>query len=164
MDRINLLLHELNITYAKEDWFPALKVALEGVTAEEASWRATGVASNTIWETVNHLIYYKSRLLEQLQGGTPNYSVSDNTATFYTKDPVISDEAWEDSKSRLEAIHQGFIEVLQTKSDEDFDKPIIKNPLGITLTSIILHDAYHTGQIVLLRKLQGSWPATRSFE
>ncbi|HDR8182963.1 TPA: hypothetical protein QC116_006303 [Bacillus thuringiensis] len=29
--------------------------------------------------------------------------------------------------------------------------------------NILLHDAYHTGQIVQLRKLQGSWPAHRSY-
>jgi hypothetical protein len=36
-------------------------------------------------------------------------------------------------------------------------------PIGLTLTSIILHDAYHIGQIIQIRKLQGSWPANRSF-
>ncbi|PEL73618.1 serine/threonine protein phosphatase, partial [Bacillus toyonensis] len=25
------------------------------------------------------------------------------------------------------------------------------------------HDAYHTGQIIQLRKLQGSWPTHRSY-
>ncbi|EEL34276.1 hypothetical protein bcere0019_27360 [Bacillus cereus Rock3-28] len=29
--------------------------------------------------------------------------------------------------------------------------------------NILLHDAYHTGQIIQLRKLQGSWPTHRSY-
>lgn len=35
---------------------------------------------------------------------------------------------------------------------------------GEEVMSLILHDAYHTGQIVLVRKLQGSWPGTRRFD
>jgi uncharacterized membrane protein len=29
------------------------------------------------------------------------------------------------------------------------------------LLDIMMHDAYHTGQIIQLRKMQGSWPSQR---
>jgi uncharacterized damage-inducible protein DinB len=163
MNRIDLLLHELDITCAKEDWYPPLLPALEGLTAAQASWRPPGEAANTIWETVNHLLYYKERLLVRLQGGNPAYPAGDNDETFTVTVPP-DDEAWTATVARLEAVHRGLREVLATKADEDFDQPLPKKPLGLVVTSIILHDAYHTGQIVQIRKQQGSWPARRTFE
>ncbi|EKN66925.1 hypothetical protein BABA_13592 [Neobacillus bataviensis LMG 21833] len=36
-----------------------------------------------------------------------------------------------------------------------------QNSLERKLLDIMLHDAYHTGQIIQLRKIQGSWPSVR---
>ena len=36
--------------------------------------------------------------------------------------------------------------------------------VGRWVNSLVLHDAYHTGQIMFIRKLQGSWPSRRSFD
>jgi uncharacterized damage-inducible protein DinB len=33
--------------------------------------------------------------------------------------------------------------------------------VGEALTNWMMHEAHHTGQIVLIRKMQGSWPAQR---
>ena len=36
-----------------------------------------------------------------------------------------------------------------------------QNSLEEKLLDIMLHDAYHTGQIMLIRKMQGAWPSER---
>lgn len=54
--------------FGTEDWYPPLKDALTGLTAEEANWKPEGVAVNSIWETASHILFYKERLLAQLQG------------------------------------------------------------------------------------------------
>ncbi|WP_163856707.1 DinB family protein [Paenibacillus elgii] len=55
---------------------PPLKPVLERLTAIQASWRHTGEAANTIWEHLNHLLYYNERVLERIKGGTPIYPAS----------------------------------------------------------------------------------------
>lgn len=68
MNRIDLLLNVLDSTFDKESWYAPLKPAIEGITAELAIWRPTGEATKTIWENLNHLIYYKERLVANLEG------------------------------------------------------------------------------------------------
>jgi hypothetical protein len=54
--------------------------------------------------------------------------------------------------------------LLSAMSDADFDRLFSQTSLGLSTFNIIMHDAFHTGQIVQTRKLQGSWPARRSFD
>jgi len=55
-----LLLNALDSTFDKESWYAPFKHAIEGLTAEQAMWKPSGEETNTIWENVNHLIYYGS--------------------------------------------------------------------------------------------------------
>ncbi len=57
MKRIDLLLNVLDSTFDKESWYAPFKHAIEGLTAEQAMWKPSDEATNTIWESVNHLIY-----------------------------------------------------------------------------------------------------------
>jgi hypothetical protein len=67
MNRVELLLHGWDHTYDKEDWYPPLFDALKGVTADQAVWLPERFESpSTIWGNVNHLIFYKERLLKKM--------------------------------------------------------------------------------------------------
>jgi uncharacterized damage-inducible protein DinB len=163
MNKIDLLLREWDFCYDKEDWYPPLAHVLRGVTAAQASWRPAGEAANTIWENVNHLTFYKERFLKRLKGEESEYPQGiGNDDTFVAKQQ--DEKAWQESVARLEAVHREIREVLAGLKEEDFDRPIPKNTIGLWASSLVMHDAYHTGQIVLIRKLQGSWPSRRSFE
>ncbi len=164
MKSMDLLLRGWAHAYDKEDWYPPLKDALNGLTAAQAGWRPTGEAANTIWENVNHLIYYKKRLLELLIGAEPDHSTSSNDDTFQTQITHGTEQDWHNTLAELESVHQKIGDELSSKTDEDMSFLIRNHPLGYRVNSIILHDAFHTGQIVQIRKLQGSWPARRSFE
>ena len=63
-----ILLEQHNACYDQNNWFVAVKSALEGLTAEEAAWKPEG-ADNTIWEEVQ--ITFKP-------GVTPVQFASDN--------------------------------------------------------------------------------------
>ncbi|UFJ41381.1 DinB family protein [Brevibacillus humidisoli] len=163
MNRMELLLHQLEITYDKEDWYPPLVPALAGVTAEQASWRPPGAAVNTIGETVNHLLFYKERVLQRLRGSEPTSTAANNDETFSAGAAADAEQSWQETLNRLQDVHQQIRETLAGMDDNSFDQPIPQTPMGILMTSILLHDAYHTGQIIQLRKLQGSWPTSRTF-
>lgn len=158
MNRLDLLLFEWRNCYDKEDWYPPLSEALKGVTLDQANWRPEGAAANSISGIVNHLLYYKERLLKRMQSGDPSETADDNDATFVG---TSNDKAaWQATLARLDAVHHEIGDMLEGYEDKDLDRTIpIDKKLGLALASIIMHDAYHTGQIVQIRKLQGSWPA-----
>ncbi len=164
MNRMELLRHELELTFDKEGWYPPLADALKGITATQASWRPSGEAANTIWEIVNHMLFYKERLLQRVQGLESVNTANSNDDTFAVDASPDDEEAWQATVARAERIHRELDDVLATMSDEDFDRPGTHTPLGLSAFNIIMHDAFHTGQIVQIRKWQGSWPARRSFE
>lgn len=154
MNRKDLLVRMLDTTYDKESWYAPFKHAIEGLTAEQANWRPVGQATKTIWENVNHLIYYKERLTANLDGREWTQHL-DGGETFYLTDQLNEDREWmavveraETGQHRLrEALSKATVEVLEQNEEKILD--------------IMLHDAYHTGQIIQIRKMQGSWPSHR---
>lgn len=151
----NLLLEYWDSCMEKEDWYPPLQSALQNVSIEQAVWKPAEGAANSIWENVQHLLYYKERLLARLRGTSEVFNLT-NDETF--RIPEAGSEEWEQVKSRLVDVHTALQSELERLPEEELEA----NPQRFM--SLITHDAYHTGQIILLSKLQGSWPATRSFE
>lgn len=156
-----VLLQNWDYAMDTEDWSPPLGAALEGVNAELALWKAQGESGNSIWENVNHLTYYKERLLAKLTGkqGPPTLEGNDDTFTVTES----GEEAWGKAVERLKKAHAGLREVIEALGEGAYEWGGSGHAPGEEVMSLILHDAYHTGQIVLLRKLQGSWPSNRSF-
>ncbi|MED4584595.1 DinB family protein [Brevibacillus choshinensis] len=163
MSRTELLLNNWQYTYEQEDWYPPLRDALSGVNAAQASWRPDGEAANTIWENVSHLLYFKERLLHRLSGTEFPLSADSNDDTFAPAGGPDDEEAWQATKQRMENVHLHIREKLASLSEEELDQGLPTIPVSQSVMSIMLHDAFHTGQIIQLRKLQGSWPARRSF-
>ncbi|SFJ88820.1 DinB family protein [Thermoflavimicrobium dichotomicum] len=162
MSRVKLLVNQLAFTFNEEGWYPPLEEALTGLTAAQASWRPTGEAANSIWETVNHLIFYKERWLERMKGNEPTSEINDNTDTF-TQGETTDEKAWQETVEKLRAIQKEWHEIISTTKEEDLDQKFSTTPLWMQFSNLILHDAYHTGQIISIRKLQGSWPSRRSY-
>lgn len=160
MNGMGLLRHNLDITYEKDEWFAGLRMVLEGVTAEQANWRPTGDGANTIAEITAHLLFYKERLLQKLRGEAITNNAENNEATFV---PDSSTEVgWQAMLARMDAIHKGLVEATSELPSDALERSQSEQNLGLQLNSILLHDAHHGGQIVYIRKLQGSWPETRN--
>ncbi|WP_410515082.1 DinB family protein [Paenibacillus sp. BR2-3] len=114
-----------------------------------------------MWETVNHITYYKERLLRKLKGLEKMPDLESNDDTFTVTES--GEEAWQQAVTRLKKIHADLREIIEALEEGAYDWGGSGHAPGEEVMSLILHDAYHTGQIVLVRKLQGSWPARRSF-
>ncbi|WP_054939193.1 DinB family protein [Paenibacillus ihuae] len=156
----DVLLENWDYAMDIEDWAPPLSAALEGVNAEQASWKP-GAAGNSIWETVNHLTYYKERLLIKLKGLPKLPDLESNDATFTVTEN--GEEAWGQAVAKLKSVHASLREIIEALEEGAYDWGGSGHAPGEEVMSLILHDCYHTGQIVLVRKLQGSWPSHRSF-
>lgn len=160
MDRKSLLLRYWQLAAETEGWYPPYADALRGVDAHLANWEPQGMAANTIWETVVHITHFKERLLMRIQG-QPDQQISSNDDTF-----VVTGESeveWQNAVARLFAVHEALRVALERMREEDLDQPLPKEPLVNQFLDLIVHDAYHTGQIILIRKLNGAWPERRSF-
>lgn len=84
MDRKEVLMIAWEVANERDDWFAAIRKALENVDAEQAAWKPSGISGfNSIQEIVHHLLYYKARFLSRLTG-TDFETAVDNEATFVT--------------------------------------------------------------------------------
>ncbi|MDR0269881.1 DinB family protein [Paenibacillus sp.] len=151
----NMLLQNWDLCMEEEGWYPPLQPALKDVSLEQALRKPAEGAANSIWENVQHLLYYKERSLARLRGTSDSFNLS-NDATF--RFPTASSEGWEYAKNKLFEAHAALRSEFERLSEDELEAN------SEHIMSLITHDAYHTGQIVFLRKLQGFWPATRSFE
>ncbi|MBN8204189.1 DinB family protein [Bacillus sp. NTK034] len=156
MNRTDLLLRMLDTTYDNESWYAPFKPAIEGLTAEQARWRPTGDTTKSIWENVNHLIYYKERLAAILDGDELPQNL-DGDETFYLTKQSNDDKEWIGVVERAEIVQRKLRDALNKTTTEVLEQ----NSLEEKLIDIMLHDAYHTGQIIQIRKMQGSWPSHR---
>ncbi|OWA37942.1 hypothetical protein B9G55_05010 [Saccharibacillus sp. O16] len=160
-----LLTQLWNSCLSQEEWFPPLEHALKGIMAEQASWLPKEGPANSIYGIVQHLIFYKKRLLMEARGeqGAAGYpEVENNTATFEVHDS--SEAAWTASREELYRLHREMSTILAAYKPEDLLRPLEDGSVMMeNIRVLAMHDAYHIGQIVLLAKMQGAWPSTRSF-
>ena len=153
-----MLLDQFTSSYDQNTWFVALKNALDGVTAADAVWKPAGV-DNSIWEIVSHLNYYNFAYVERFKGVEYQYPADDNDATFVEAEDA-NREAWAAEVTRLDSIMTEFRQLIATVEESKFDQPVsATNPAtwATLISNINVHNAHHGGQIVLLRKMQGSW-------
>ncbi|MBK1441464.1 DinB family protein [Parapedobacter sp. ISTM3] len=160
MDRKSIIQQYWQFAAEKEGWYPPYADALRDVDASLASWRPEGVAANTIWETVAHVIYFKERLIRRIKGFA-DQPLSGNDETFVVKGS--GEAAWQDAVAKLFDTHRTLGRLLQDMEDGDLDTPAPSEPIGAQFLDLTVHDAYHTGQIIFIRKLKGAWPSHRSF-
>lgn len=159
-NRVEMLLKLRDMSWDKEGWFLPLAPALEGLTAAQAAWQPPG-GGNTIWQTLNHLNYYNEKTLCRLTGETFTDTAANNDGTFGAPGSAEQEEAWQAAVAKARRVAEGLRRAISALTDEELDKPGQHGTMADRLTSWIMHDSYHTGQIVLLRKMQQSWPAHR---
>lgn len=130
----SILLQELRTTHNKADWFVPISVAVDGLTAEQASWQPTA-GGHSAGQLTYHLLFWNRSNRSNFKGEAKDKFSGNNDETFKQLDQVMTD-----------------LEKLVESADEQ--KLAAWAP---TIANICTHNAYHIGQIVYVRKLQGSW-------
>lgn len=156
MNTKEILVRQFEACFSENGWFVALKNAINGVTADLAAWKPEG-SDNSIWSLLSHMNYYNNAYLERFQGREFEYNIPDNDATFTQ---AASDEDWRREVERFETIMHGWRRELEAAEETKFDEvapPHQKAMWAEIIANINAHTAHHSGQIILLRKLQGSW-------
>jgi uncharacterized damage-inducible protein DinB len=155
-----ILLEQFTACYDENGWFVALKNALENLTAERAKWKPEN-SYNSIWETLAHLNFYNERYLRRFKGEQLAPSDIGNDETFSSADAAI-EEAWQVEIEHFVAVMGEWRKMLEAADEAKLAQPVSaenQSSWSSVISHINTHNAYHGGQIVLLRKLQGSWDA-----
>jgi len=146
----SVLLHELNTTHSKADWFVPISVAVDGLTAEQASWQPPA-GGHSAGQLTYHLLFWNRQNLMKMKGETPEKFSGNNEETFDKFDT----KQWADIVKQLDQVMSDFEKLVEAADDRKLSK------LAPTIANICTHNAYHVGQIVYVRKLQGSWNAEK---
>jgi uncharacterized damage-inducible protein DinB len=155
MSTKTILLGQFSACFDKNGWFVATKNAIAGVTAAQADWKPAG-ADNSIREIINHLNFYTYAYLQRFKGIDYEYATDDNDLTFDQGEA----ESWEAEAARFDSIMNEWRELLEKADESKFEElapPRNESKWRTVISNINAHGAHHGGQIVLLRKLQGSW-------
>jgi len=136
-----------------------VKEVLRGVTAEQAS-RKPANGAHSIWELVLHMTGWRNEVAARATG-KPAGSPPEGDY------PEVGDPTparWQAALAALDASHQNLVKVVRDMSDEQLWTPTNDprdRPLGTgvsyyeLLHGIVQHDAYHAGQIAILKKVLG---------
>jgi uncharacterized damage-inducible protein DinB len=149
-----ILAEQFTACLDKDEWFVSLKTVLDGVTSEQAAWKPEGV-DNSIWETVNHIIFWNERWLQRYRGELNKPQDVENKGTF--KSPETD---WQATLAKLDSVMKEWRGNLESIDEKKLDEAVnaeYEAPWRSPLGNQNIHNAYHIGQILLLRKLQGSW-------
>jgi len=152
-----LLIKQFSRCYDDNGWFVALRNSVEGLTALQAIWKPDG-ADNSIWESLAHVNYYNNAYLQRFKGIDYKYDIVDNDETFRSGD--LSEAAWRAEIAKLDEIMTAWRGLITASDESKFDQPVSAENTATwaeLIANVNAHNAYHGGQILLLRKLQGAW-------
>ena len=141
-----VLLAELRSTHDNEDWFVPANIAVKGLTAEQASW-TDGKGNHSVGQLAYHLVFWNRRNLQVLRGEKPEKFSGNNDETFDKFDT----KSWNETVQQLDNVMKEL-----EKWAETADEAKLKESAAV-FTHISTHNAYHIGQIIYVRKEQGSW-------
>lgn len=153
-----ILIEQFTACYDENGWFVALKNAVKNLTAQQAIWKPEN-SDNSIWEILSHLNFYNEAYLKRFKGIDYVYPTNDNRETFSSAKNV-SEEAWQAEVERLDAVMSEWRNLLAAADESKFTQAVSeknKSSWASLISHVNAHNAHHGGQIVLLRKLQGSW-------
>jgi len=143
----SILLEQFKTTHANQDWFVPASKAVEGLTAQQASW-TPGKGNHSVAQLVSHLIFWDQQALADLQGKPLPKFDGKNDETF---DIVVNKETWNQMVKDLDRVLADWEKAIASADDATIQK------WANTISHVSTHNAYHTGQILYVRKLQGSW-------
>jgi uncharacterized damage-inducible protein DinB len=148
--RIDLLVRNLGYAFESKGWHgPTLLESLRGLTEEQARWRPAP-DRKCIAELVLHAAYWKHCVRCWITGAPTD---------AFGREP----ENWPEPRTLEEDVaflreeHRLLCEAVRAFDAEKLDEPAIED--GPVWAQMILgvaaHDTHHTGQVQLLKRLQG---------
>jgi len=134
-----------------EAWHgPSVLEVLAGVNAEVAALYPIPGA-HSIWDLVLHLIATQDAILHRIRGGQAGLKTED----FWLPVPAVSEAAWGETVKRLKEQELKLRVAIANFPDERLDTALVEGGTSAysNFHGHIQHNAYHAGQIALLKKI-----------
>jgi uncharacterized damage-inducible protein DinB len=145
-----VLLEQLRTTHNSQDWFASGNTAIAGLTADQAKW-TDGKGNHSVGQLTYHLVFWNKRSLMKFKGEKPGKFSGNNEETFNN----FTTEQWADLVKQFDQVMTDWEKAVEAAEDAT----VAKN--GSLIAHIGTHNAYHIGQIVYVRKEQGSWDPSK---
>ncbi|WP_276497096.1 DinB family protein [Pontibacter litorisediminis] len=137
--------------------YQPLEVLLQGITAEVAGKTVDGLPY-TIWQLLEHMRFTLQDILDFIRD--PDYKEPNWPDDYWPSEKAPANQAAVDkSVAAIQAHRDEMIQLVQT-STSDLYRPIPQGNGQTLLREALLvaeHNAYHTGEVVVLRRLLGDW-------
>jgi uncharacterized damage-inducible protein DinB len=145
-----ILLEQLRSTHNVKEWFVPANTAVEGLTAEQAKW-TDGSGNHSVGQLANHLVFWNSQELAKFKGEQPAKYNGNNDETFNSFDS----KQWSATVKQLDEVLTEWEKAVEGADEKKLQA------WASTIAHIGAHNAYHIGQIVYVRKLQGAWDPSK---
>lgn len=155
MSEVEGIADELRRVSEGEAWHgPSIRENLAGVTAADAAARPIPTA-HTIWEITLHMAAWATEVERRLRERAQPLAAREN----WPQVDGTGDAEWESAKASLFAAHARLRQTIR-----EFPATRLARPVGgetdehpadtfyVMLHGLAQHDAYHTGQIAMLRR------------
>jgi uncharacterized damage-inducible protein DinB len=145
--------------YADDPWHgPSTVALLAGLTAEEAAAHPVA-GGHSIWELVLHMTAWQNEVRERLAGKAATFPSEGD----WRQPGEISGTAWAAAQKGMGDSLAALLQDLASLMEGDLEETVgslssrdpavaIKVTRGVVLSGLLQHNAYHSGQIALLRK------------
>ena len=141
-----VLLEQLKTTHNTKDWFVPANTAVDGLTAEQASWN-DGKGNHSVGQLAAHLVFWNREQLAKFKGEPPAKFSGDNNETFNSFDAA----KWAQTQKDLDAVLSEWEKAVETADEAKLAQ------WASTIAHIGAHNAYHIGQMIYVRKQAGNW-------
>jgi len=142
----SILLEQFKTTHNVEDWFVPVNIAISDLTPEQAGW-ADSSGNHSIAQLTNHLIFWDLQQLAKFKNANAPGFNGDSKETFTGLDKT----AWDATVKRMDSVLTAWEVAIETAPETKLQK------WYNTISHLSTHNAYHTGQIIYIRKMRGNW-------
>lgn len=158
MNEVEFILKELQKGHAGDPWHgPSRASVLGDVTMEEAA-RRPGAEGHTMWELVLHMGAWTREVARRMREGNPGEPAVGDWPPM----GALSESRWEKAVDDLTTAHAEVANAIRAMRDGQLDERVgverdAPSGSGVThremLHGLAQHDAYHTGQCSILKRL-----------
>lgn len=148
------LLDGLHASHDKAEWFVPVDTAIAGLRPDQARWIPTNGAgkvdpnaNHSVGMLTYHLWFWNARALAKLKKESVPQAPGNNDETFND----FNADTWTQTVHNLDQVMKSLEDLVVHASDAELAT------MAPTVRNIAEHNAYHIGQILYIRKLQGSW-------
>lgn len=151
------LMGQIEATQSGDPWYGSSRTRLlDGLTPEQAAAHPIPDA-RSIWELVLHMIAWTNEVTRRLHGQPPGEPIEGDWPAV----GVVSAKAWADVQAKLRDAHATLVAAVAAMPDERWHarigesrEPALGTGVDVAgmLVGLAQHDAYHTGQLVSVRR------------